>query len=301
MLKQFGLHKDIEVYKRLLDVMPKGKMVPKNYFQEMSVYYAKHQATAIQLLDYMSQNHVAPDKELEAMVGRIFGDRSMVWRKVARMNYWMAKWYRSSPFPLPEKLPNESLDLAKFVLKRICPDIQTRIHTYQTAVLEDCLDQTWIVSAQSPVQRDIVTTLAEPLYVEGPFECVLNESRIGYFVLRTGPPKRFTVPTEDPDPFDVSNLKFDLFGGSNKTGAIAATQNLHKQSDGTIIALCCTGTSSRDSLLSWIRILEHLDPNLKKLKVIFKLKAPSPTDMVHVKQQSYSPMTSDLNSNQKGA
>jgi hypothetical protein len=141
MLKQYGLHQDREVYKRLLNVMPKEKMVPKNYFQEMSVYYAKHQATAVQLLSYMEENHVPPDKELERLVLKIFGERSMVWRKVARMNYWMAKSHRSSPFPLPEKLPTDTLEWAKILLKRICPDIQTKLQTYQVSYGPSHLEQ----------------------------------------------------------------------------------------------------------------------------------------------------------------
>ena len=31
---------------------------------------------------------------------------------------------------------------------------------------------------------------------------------------------------------------------------------MHEQEDGTILAVCATGSSSRDSLLSWVRKLE---------------------------------------------
>jgi signaling intermediate in Toll pathway protein len=158
-------------------------------------------------------------------------------------------------------------------------------------VLEDSLDKTWIVNAQSPAQKEIIASLNEELYVEGPFFCLFRGTMVSYFVLRTAPPKQVVKPTEDEDPFDVSNLKFNMFGGVNRAKALTRTHEMHKQSDGTIVALCCTGTSSRDSLLSWIRILEHLDPNLKKIKVIFKLKAPATGELVvQTNQSSPSPL-----------
>uniref|UniRef100_A0A905AUS3 ECSIT C-terminal domain-containing protein n=1 Tax=Glossina morsitans morsitans TaxID=37546 RepID=A0A905AUS3_GLOMM len=33
-------------------------------------------------------------------------------------------------------------------------------------------------------------------------------------------------------------------------------RSVHQQDDGTICAICATGTSTKDSLLSWIRLLE---------------------------------------------
>lgn len=133
-LKEYGLHKDLEAYKKLMNVMPKEKMVPKNYFMEMSFYYAKHQTTAVRLLDYMEQNAVVPDREMQDLILRTFGERGMVWRKMARMNYWMSKIKNASPFPLPEKMPTDSLEMSKILLKRICPDLQTKIQCYRVRV-----------------------------------------------------------------------------------------------------------------------------------------------------------------------
>ena len=49
---------------------------------------------------------------------------------------------------------------------------------------------------------------------------------------------------------------------------------MHEQEDGTILAVCATGTSSRDSLLSWVRSLEVTNPNLSKMAVLFTLTSP---------------------------
>lgn len=51
--------------------------------------------------------------------------------------------------------------------------------------------------------------------------------------------------------------------------------SVHEQEDGIIMAICSTGTSGRDSLLSWIRLLEQTNPRISKLPIIFTLKAPS--------------------------
>ena len=39
-------------------------------------------------------------------------------------------------------------------------------------------------------------------------------------------------------------------------GTVARLPSVHEQEDGTILAVCATGSSSRDSLLSWVRKLE---------------------------------------------
>lgn len=50
--------------------------------------------------------------------------------------------------------------------------------------------------------------------------------------------------------------------------------SVHEQEDGIIFALCATGTSSKDSLLSWIRHLEKDgNPALGSIPVVFTLKS----------------------------
>lgn len=55
---------------------------------------------------------------------------------------------------------------------------------------------------------------------------------------------------------------------------IALKRSIHQQDDGTIYAICATGTSTKDSLLSWIRLLEtHGNPVLAEIPVLFKFKS----------------------------
>lgn len=50
--------------------------------------------------------------------------------------------------------------------------------------------------------------------------------------------------------------------------------SVHEQEDGVIFSVCATGTSSKDSLLSWIRHLEKDGfPNLGQVPVVFMLKS----------------------------
>lgn len=55
-MKEFGVQKDLEVYKALVEVLPKGKMVPDNVFQAEFMHYPKQQQCAVDLLEQMEDN-----------------------------------------------------------------------------------------------------------------------------------------------------------------------------------------------------------------------------------------------------
>lgn len=64
---------------------------------------------------------------------------------------------------------------------------------------------------------------------------------------------------------------------------VAIKRTVHEQGDGTIYAICATGTSTKDSLLSWIRLMER-DGNeiLSKIPVLFKFRTPESTQLVKI-------------------
>lgn len=99
-LKSVRLDKDLEVYKKILNILPKGKMIPRNIIQAEFQHYPKQQQCAIDLLEQMEDNGVIPDPEMETMLLNIFGKRGYPLRKYWRMMYWMPKFKNSSPFPL---------------------------------------------------------------------------------------------------------------------------------------------------------------------------------------------------------
>jgi hypothetical protein len=72
-MEDFNVHKDIEVYKALINVMPKGKFIPTNVFQVEFQHYPKQQQCIVDLLEQMEDNGVIPDYEMEDMLVNIFG------------------------------------------------------------------------------------------------------------------------------------------------------------------------------------------------------------------------------------
>lgn len=55
-MESFGVHRDLEVYKALMNVMPKEKFIPRNMFQAEFMHYPKQQQCMIDLLEQMEDN-----------------------------------------------------------------------------------------------------------------------------------------------------------------------------------------------------------------------------------------------------
>lgn len=72
---------------------------------------------------------------------------------------------------------------------------------------------------------------------------------------------------------DVADINVPLFGRPSvkKQYQVGKVRSVHQQDDGTIFAICATGTSTKDSLLSWIRLLEaNGNPALGEIPVLFR-------------------------------
>nr|XP_045608013.1 evolutionarily conserved signaling intermediate in Toll pathway, mitochondrial-like [Procambarus clarkii]XP_045608015.1 evolutionarily conserved signaling intermediate in Toll pathway, mitochondrial-like [Procambarus clarkii]XP_045608016.1 evolutionarily conserved signaling intermediate in Toll pathway, mitochondrial-like [Procambarus clarkii]XP_045608017.1 evolutionarily conserved signaling intermediate in Toll pathway, mitochondrial-like [Procambarus clarkii]XP_045608018.1 evolutionarily c len=276
-MEEYGVHKDLEVYKKLLDLMPKGKMIPRNLFQAEFMHYPKQQFCAIDCLEQMEINGVMPDTEIEHILRNTFGKYGHPVRKYARMMYWMPKFKNASPWRLPDIVPNDAFELAKMAVARMCSvDPSSTISVFETKDVEDALEDTWIVSGQSPVQQELVEKhlLEEPIKVEGPFRIYLRDKCVGYFILRAEA-KPLPPPVEKEVIDDVGSIKH-WFTGEFEPKDVAMTKppSVHEQEDGTILAICATGTSGRDSLLSWIRLLQSTNPKLASIPVLFTQASP---------------------------
>ncbi|XP_044760666.1 evolutionarily conserved signaling intermediate in Toll pathway, mitochondrial-like isoform X1 [Coccinella septempunctata] len=276
-MKEFGVHKDLEVYRSLIDVLPKGKFVATNILQAEFMHYPKQQQCILDLLQQMEDNGVMPDREIQDLLINIFGKRAFPLRKYWRMMYWMPKFKHANPFPVPADLTNDVLELAKMAIARISGvDPQVEITEYRTKDIEDSIDDTWIVNAQSPTQRSLLEKHdpKEPVYVEGAFRVWLRDKQVNYFILRANPrPPPADIDSYDED--DVTNIEVPLFNLKPPIiKHIVDRKTVHEQDDGTIFAICATGTSSKDSLLSWIR---HLEKNgnhaLSEVPVVFTLRS----------------------------
>lgn len=129
-LKEFGLHKDINAYKALMDIFPKGKMVPENSLQRGLFYYYKYQWAAIEILDAMDENYLMPDEEMVQLVIAIFGEYSKPIAKLGRMIYWYSKARYNDPYPMPTHLPESPKELAIIGLRRMSVDLNTKISVF---------------------------------------------------------------------------------------------------------------------------------------------------------------------------
>lgn len=189
-MEEFGVHRDLDVYKALVNVMPKGKFIPTNIFQAEFMHYPKQQQCIIDLLEQMEDNGVIPDYEMEAMLLNIFGKRGHPLRKFWRMMYWMPKFKNLSPWPLPNPVPNDVLELAKLAIERMCTvDLQSKIEIYETKDIKDSIDDTWIVSGMSLEQSNLLKNhdKSKAIYIEGPFQIWLRNKNVNYFILRADP------------------------------------------------------------------------------------------------------------------
>lgn len=106
----------------------------------------------------------------------------------------------------------------------------------------------------------------------GSYKVWIKGNPINYFILRG---KAKPIIDDELDMDDVSKIEVPKF---NLKPPIAKNLRIiplvHEQEDGIIFSLCATGTSSKDSLLSWIRHLENDGyPNLGKVPVVFKLSS----------------------------
>jgi len=120
-----------------------------------------------------------------------FGPRGYPVRRYWRMMYWMPKFNNLSPWPIPKPAPNDPYELALLAIKRISSiDVESEVKVYKTKDLEESIEDTWIVSGQSPDQKKLIERHPEnvPIYIEGGFRLWLRKQSIIYFILRTEPP-----------------------------------------------------------------------------------------------------------------
>ena len=126
----------------------------------------------------------------------------------------------------------------------------------------------------SPKQKALINRCPKngTLYVEGAFRVWLKDRQVTYFVLK-GPSPKLSRPkfNENQDIDDVTKIKIWTHGETSSHAHIPEA-SVHEQSDSTILACCATGTSSKDSLLSWVRFLEREVPHLCNVQILFTLK-----------------------------
>ncbi|VDP35102.1 unnamed protein product [Soboliphyme baturini] len=117
----------------------------------------------------------------------------------------------------------------------------------------------------------------QPIYVDGPFRVWVNDQSFFHFVLRASPKEHVHFETfrsdEPPTADEWANWQTKYtaeFPESRRE--VIQLPTIHEQTDGTILAIAITGTSSKESLMCWIKFLQTANPKLKHIPVIFRLR-----------------------------
>lgn len=130
---------------------------------------------------------VMPDYEMQDILLNTFGRRGHPTLKYMRMMYWMPKFKNLSPWPLPNPVPMDALELAKLAVARMCTvDLHSTVVVYNTNEVESAVDDTWVVSGMSPEQSQLLAQhdTKRSLRIEGPYFIWLRNQSINYFVLK---------------------------------------------------------------------------------------------------------------------
>lgn len=308
---ELGIHKEAETYKEVLRVFPPGRFWPKDTILEGGFFHAPQQLAAMRVFVQMNRNGVKTDGEFEQLVIDAFSRKSDLWVQLAMLNYWTMKNRNLNPYPLPEKLPDEPHQLAKLGIARMMTDEQSLVTVTNTSNVPECVDKTWLVFAQSPTQKAILDRLDEKstLYIEEGGLSYVGDAYLSYYMLKfyvdeeTQAEKHLDLRPK-PD-FNYNTLKMGFFGKPIKH-KLNLIDDKHYTDGYYVLSIAATGTSSQDSLLSWLKILQQRNPNLSKLNVVFKMSKRSPELIEYDEQQQQqkqqqSDQSSKNASNQKQA
>ncbi|KAI3411933.1 hypothetical protein GPALN_001991 [Globodera pallida] len=277
-LQAYNLHKDLDIYKALMDVLPKGDLIPKRVIQRMFWHFPQQQACAIELMDMMEWHSVQPDKEMHDLVASIFGKWNYATRKAKRQLYWLPKLRHTNKYldrRVVENKKLEEVELAQIALRMMCRDAGTQISSFKAYYAEQGHEHhNWIVSGQSPLQKRLIANLPEQCtcHVDGPSRVWVQEHMLNYVVLSSA-----ATVERDEEITELSVASHKMFTAEDLHKRLWEGQsdfraNLHQQSDQTILAMAIFGVNSNDYASAWLNHLQEDNPQISRLSVLIRLK-----------------------------
>ncbi|XP_012706045.2 evolutionarily conserved signaling intermediate in Toll pathway, mitochondrial [Fundulus heteroclitus] len=279
-MSEFGVEKDLSVYNKLLDVFPKEVFVPRNYIQRMFNHYPRQQECGVQILEQMESYGIMPNVETKVLLVQIFGEKSHPVRKYQRIMYWFPRFKHVNPFPVPQPLPEDPVDLARLSLTRIANDLDSKITVYQlpcTDITEsgEEIQLPHIVGIQSPSQMELLAkhNPNKPVFVEGPFPLWLRKTCVYYYVLRADPtpPEEKEEEVYDPERCFDYPLQLDL--DLDRDLGDDESFDVDDLDEGPVFAMCMTSQGDQVTLNQWISGLQQNNPILGKVPTLFRLDA----------------------------
>ena len=136
------------------------------------------------------------------------------------------------------------------------------------------------MSAQSSDQKERLKNHdpSLPIFIDGPFLVWMRSKTFEYFLLRTDPLDSYKEKIKRAKEYDendirsLKNIFNDPFNQDSKETTQRPEISVHEQADGTIYAICATGTGTKNSILTWTKVLEKSNPCLKSHAIVYRLK-----------------------------
>ncbi|XP_044041135.1 evolutionarily conserved signaling intermediate in Toll pathway, mitochondrial [Siniperca chuatsi] len=279
-MPEFGVARDLAVYNKLLDVFPKEVFVPRNFIQRMFNHYPRQQECGVQLLEQMENYGIMPNMETKVLLVQIFGEKSHPMRKYQRIMYWFPKFKHINPFPVPQQLPVDPVDLANFTLTRIANDLDAKVTVYQmpcTDITESGEQMTLphIVGIQSPSQMEQLAkhNPSRPVFVEGPFPLWLRKTCVYYYILRADPTPPDEKVEEPYDPERCLDYPLQLDLDLDRDLGDDESFSVEDLDEGPVYAMCMTSQGDQATLNQWISGLQQNNPVLGQVPTLFRLDA----------------------------
>uniref|UniRef100_F1L975 Evolutionarily conserved signaling intermediate in Toll pathway n=1 Tax=Ascaris suum TaxID=6253 RepID=F1L975_ASCSU len=194
------------------------------------------------------------------------------------MLYWMPKLKHSNKYLDRRSIEGREVgdvELAFIALKMMARDPGT---AFSYVTVKDCElpeSERWMVSAQSVLQQRLLDErkAKSTLYVNGPSKVHVMDRIVEYVWLTADPDPEnyfdnFRPDSEDDDNFEEWHSNWEHGGTRTKQ------QNIHQQRDETILGLAVLAKTSDQTAAAWINHLTETNPNMKQLRVLFRLKRP---------------------------
>lgn len=117
----FGLQKNIQIYKDLLDLFPKGRFVNRTLFDALWPRRTPQMELALKILQKMEDEGIRPDDETHEILLQVFGRASYPLQKCRRMVYWFDRYENIDPYKL-KSIPTDPVELSRIALKQMDKD-----------------------------------------------------------------------------------------------------------------------------------------------------------------------------------
>lgn len=216
-MKDFGVERDADAYKKLLSVFPIGPYRHQSMLQVSMRFWPKQNETGSAIVAAMEAQGIPPDLEVVHMLREIFGPWAHPVRRFSRMLYWAPKFLNKNPYPVPWELPQDERALARLALERMTStvDMETKLVDIHSATDspkdndQPVEEHSWLIYTHSPKQVKLAMKLPidRAIYIEGPFAVYLRKKQMKYFVLKADPTDDHWKRKEDLEKFNTDDGK----------------------------------------------------------------------------------------------